>query len=371
MIRIVHTADNHIGMKFNSRYPANVSERLVNERIDALKRIIGKANEFNAHFIVIAGDLFDSVSISQKDIKTTADALGTFNGDVIIIPGNHDFYEEFQGKLWNVFKEFSKSNVHFLAEDRPYEFSVLESKVVFYPGGCRSKCSSNNAIGWIENKVKDSETLNVGIAHGNMEGIGLDYEDKYFNMTPSQLKDCELDFWLLGHIHVPFPSNADANNANFFYSATPTPDGFNYLREGYCWYLEFDDKKLYKLDQWITGGLRFYDKKFVINDESDIENISNELNKIDKANSLARITVEGRITELQRHQLVDVLKECGSQFLYFSLHNETVIKLQKQQIDSLYTENSLPHTILTQLSKTDDSDLALQLAHQLIEEVKK
>jgi DNA repair exonuclease SbcCD nuclease subunit len=55
-IRIIHTADNHIGLPFN-QYPA-VADHLIEERFLALERLVAVANERNAHFFVVAGDGF-------------------------------------------------------------------------------------------------------------------------------------------------------------------------------------------------------------------------------------------------------------------------------------------------------------------------
>jgi len=57
-IRIVHTADSHIGLPFK-QYPTAVANRLIEERHSALGRLVTVANEQNAHFFVVAGDLFD------------------------------------------------------------------------------------------------------------------------------------------------------------------------------------------------------------------------------------------------------------------------------------------------------------------------
>ena len=57
-IRIVHTADSHIGLRFK-QYPTPVANRLIEERHLALGRLVNVANEQNAHFFVVAGDLFD------------------------------------------------------------------------------------------------------------------------------------------------------------------------------------------------------------------------------------------------------------------------------------------------------------------------
>jgi DNA repair protein SbcD/Mre11 len=370
MIRIVHTADNHIGMKFKSRYSTEVSARLVEERFEALQRIVEKANEVNAHFIVIAGDLFENGSVAQRDIKRVTEILGSFAGDVIVIPGNHDYYED-RSPLWTHFLSCAKKNTHLLHDFQPQEFSVSEHKVVFFPAGCRSKTSTTNLIGWIKDATKDTNNLNIGIAHGNVEGLGLN-GDQYFNMTPSELKGAGLDCWLLGHIHVPFPASSHLVDDGYFFSATHTPDGFDNLREGYCWYFEFDRNKNLSKQQWVTGALRFYEKTFTLQSEADLEALQREMQLLKKESSLVKLRTKGRLTQLEKNKLEQLIKVYEADFLHFEPNTvETVLKLQKEQIDALYTEESLPHKLLSSLVLSDQNDLALQLAHQLIQEVKK
>lgn len=91
-IRIVHTADNHIDLLFKN-YPDDVANFLKEERMAALTRIVDVASEKKANFIVVAGDLFESVKSSLRVIKRTVDILARFTGNhVLVLPGNHDFF---------------------------------------------------------------------------------------------------------------------------------------------------------------------------------------------------------------------------------------------------------------------------------------
>ena len=47
-IRIVHTADNHIGLPFK-QYPADVANRLIEERFAALERLVTEAGGWQAY----------------------------------------------------------------------------------------------------------------------------------------------------------------------------------------------------------------------------------------------------------------------------------------------------------------------------------
>jgi len=54
-VRILHTADNHLGISY-AQYPDRVMDRLVEERFQALERLVEMANAREAHFFVVAGD---------------------------------------------------------------------------------------------------------------------------------------------------------------------------------------------------------------------------------------------------------------------------------------------------------------------------
>lgn len=369
MIKIVHTGDNHIGLKFRSRYSPQVSEQLIQERFDSLKRIVAKGNEKKAHFIVIAGDLFDSTSVPQKDIKAVTEILSLFAGDVIVIPGNHDFYEDEPGKLWSWFRDFSRSNTHLLTDHQPYVFNVEDKEIIFYPGVCRSRHSETNMIGWVHQEEKDTNALTIGIAHGNVEGLGLG-GDQYFNMTSEELKKTGLHFWILGHIHVPYPVNSEDITTPFYYCGTPAPDGFDYWRTGSCWYIEVNDGKTSKLEQWETGKLKFYSWNIDLNTDMDIDNLITNVRNIEPKNSLLRVYVKGRLTAVEKEKLKGQVEQWRNRFLFFEVQDETYLRLQKEQIDALYIQESLPHLLLSKLGENDEDELALQFAHQLIEEVK-
>ena len=80
-IKIIHTADNHIGISYNSLSQAKA--KLVKERLEALKRIVEKGNEESVDYLVIAGDLFDvaryderrTIPNAKKDVNTLMHGL--------------------------------------------------------------------------------------------------------------------------------------------------------------------------------------------------------------------------------------------------------------------------------------------------------
>ena len=59
-IKIFHTADLHIGIKYNS-YPEPISSALQQSRLDVLEKMVNLANEQECNLFVVAGDLFHNI----------------------------------------------------------------------------------------------------------------------------------------------------------------------------------------------------------------------------------------------------------------------------------------------------------------------
>lgn len=178
----MHTADNHIGIEFRNQ-PV-LRDRLKQERLEALRRIVDEASVRDCHFLVVAGDLFDSVNVPAKLIAEVSGILAAFTGDVLVLPGNHDFYEGRDSRLWGEFlQRVTAPNIHLLSEHAPVVFHAEGREVVLYPCHCPSKHAEKHVAGWVSEVPKTPGALHIGIAHGNVEGLGRDDEGNYFNMT--------------------------------------------------------------------------------------------------------------------------------------------------------------------------------------------
>jgi len=71
----IHTADWQIGKPFAGIGDAHKRSLVQQERVEAIKRISGVAQEHGASFVLVAGDLFDSSS------ALTCEVCGTYTTD--------------------------------------------------------------------------------------------------------------------------------------------------------------------------------------------------------------------------------------------------------------------------------------------------
>ena len=75
-------------MKF-ANYPDPIRSSLVEARFKTLEGLIEKANSEKCDLFVVAGDLFDRISVAKGDIAKAAQALGEFPGQIVtVLPGS-------------------------------------------------------------------------------------------------------------------------------------------------------------------------------------------------------------------------------------------------------------------------------------------
>lgn len=103
--------------------------------------------------MAVTGDLFDNTninSIGKKAISGVVEEFAKFQGTVLVLPGNHDYYaRDTVADVWQYFMKESegKDNIVFLNSFEPYDFIVGEDKVIIYPAYCQEKTAANNNLG--------------------------------------------------------------------------------------------------------------------------------------------------------------------------------------------------------------------------------
>lgn len=372
-IKIFHTADLHLGMQFTRGFAKDLKESLKQERFDCLNRMIKTANHENCDLFVIAGDMFQTVNISPKEIKETANILNEFEGTrILILPGNHDYFnEDSRKKLWKPLIEKVKDDkLIFLDKQEVRDITVGENKINLYPGPCLSQHSDENMIDWIKDENIETEAMNIGISHGSVEGLTPDNEKKYFPKTVKELEDCNLDLWLLGHTHIRYPKEDETGKSIYFMPATPAPDGFDCFHNGYAWLIEVADDKSIKAKSIVTG--KYYFKSIVktVNSPDDINALKNEIQKEDKDFCLMKLKVEGHLDDGDFKKMAQVEGDIKKLVRYLEFENNIKLKITKDFISTNFQQDSFPYNFLNNLIETKNK-IAPQMAFELLKEVQK
>jgi len=373
-VRILHTADNHIGLPFK-QYPSSVRDALVEERFAALGRLVDTANSRQAEFFVIAGDLFDSIRVAARDIKRTAEILRGFAGEaVIVVPGNHDHYHGPETEVWKRFRQEIEGagNIDLLTAGEVKSYSVADQAVQFFPCPCPSKTGPESTIGWVAAAAKERpEGLRVGIAHGNVTGLGLDAEGQYFNMNPAALEQAGVATWLLGHIHVPFPIADAGTHSPYFMAGTHTPDSLRCRHAGSAWWIECEGDRVARYERLSPGEVRFVRIEKQLASADDVAAVFAECRGLEPSRTVLDLQLSGRLAAAERAALDEGIAALRPSFL--NLSDESVVhdRIDVAQVAKLYSDGGLAARLLTGLLADAAHPDAATLAHDLIEKARK
>lgn len=372
MLKIFVTGDNHIGLKYASHEQAAV---LSSKRTEAFVGMVDTANNENCALFVITGDLFENTySVSKREIKVLLDALSSFHGTVVVLPGNHDYYDK-DVKVWQYFKDIMTSydNIMLLTDYRTYKLSANGEVIVLYPALCTSLHSAHgqNNLGWIKETVIENDgAYHIGIAHGAIDGETIDNEGQYFLMKRSELESIPVDAWLIGHTHVPIPRNLteDFTTGNKIFNAgTHVQTDVSCNTEGLCFIVEIDKNKTVRAKKTVSGNLRFYRRNIAVTAGEMKNTIIRELEDIDD-NSVVDIILSGAVTASEYEDRTKIIDEALSRFVEGSYNDYSLSKLiSKELIEAEFPETSFSAGLLTSL--LDDPKEA-QLAYELLKSLK-
>ncbi len=312
------------------------------------------------------------VSLEDQLMPGTLEfAVHTLVRLVLVLPGNHDFLQEGESPLWDRFQETAADRVILLTEPRPYPLADYDLPVVIYPGPCSAKHSSTNAVGWIQSGSREPDTWHIGVAHGSLEGVSPDFQGDYYPMTAEELRQAGLDLWLMGHTHNRVPDVDQGRESHILFSATPEPDGFDCRHPGHAWLIELNDNRSLSYRSVTTGSHRFSVQEEVLNSEDDLETLRARFGQFDPERDLVKIALKGRLPAELFDQRGALLEELKQAVLYLEADfSELFRRITAEDVDREFTEGSFPHRLLTRLVEAGGNHRALQLAYDLIQEVR-
>jgi DNA repair exonuclease SbcCD nuclease subunit len=167
VLRLLHTADWHLGRRFPS-FSEEAQKKLSRARMEVIARIldVGRRNSVNA--ILCAGDLFDDptpiADFWEGLAKTFRDRPGP-HPPVFLVPGNHDpLTPESVWAPGHPFRARLPEWVHVVDRD-DFTFD-LAAGAVLYARPCRSKAGENDLAMALPAREAGDTRIRVGCVHG-------------------------------------------------------------------------------------------------------------------------------------------------------------------------------------------------------------
>ncbi len=229
-VTFLHTADWQLGKPFASIQEEIKRNRVQQERLQAVRNLAGAAQESDASFILVAGDIFDSSQATKTAVSAACAAIGSLKVPVLVIPGNHDHAGP--GSIWD--QEFFKREQQQLAPNLRVlltpEPVILENAIIF-PAPLLRRHETGDPTAWIREALGEPalppDLPRIVLAHGTIQGFGSSQEDDDGSSTVvnwidlSRLPLERLDYIALGDWHGTKQVGPKA-----WYSGTPEIDRF-------------------------------------------------------------------------------------------------------------------------------------------------
>jgi DNA repair exonuclease SbcCD nuclease subunit len=242
-LRVIHTSDVHIDWDVFSGERRESARRRVQ---GAFKRVVDTLREERADLFLIAGDLFDSSRVDRGPVDFVMSELSRVSCPVVLLPGNHDCYDEHSVYRRVDFSE-AGSQVHVVTavEGERLEFPDLDATV--WGRAMVDHDPSNQPLADIPPRLADC--WNIGVAHGLLATTGAELRSSL--ITPRQIEDSGLDYLAMGHLHVFREVSQRSTRACYSGSPVPlVPDG---PKGGSVALVDLDPVSGVTLSEWSIG----------------------------------------------------------------------------------------------------------------------
>lgn len=226
MIKILHTADLHLGAPF-SGLPLRERERLRLAQTDSLRRAVEYANRAGVSLFLVAGDLFDSWEFPRETVDTVFSILASLDCPVVIAPGNHDPASQGSPYLTYALPE----NVFVFTSERLERFSFPESGLDVYGYAFTEETLDRSPLEGLDDNFALGDRTSILLLHGDLDSP----LSRYGNIRSQDLMRSGADYIALGHVHnvadalLPFGTSLGAY-AGFPFGRSFDERGFGSVR---------------------------------------------------------------------------------------------------------------------------------------------
>ena len=168
MPKFLHTADWQIGRLFATIDPEH-APLLAEARIAAVERLASLATAQGVAAVLVAGDVFDAQTVSDRTVRRLFNALSAFAGPWLMIPGNHD--AALAESVWTRAQRLDAvpGNVHLCLTPEVRLFPDLGFAVL--PAPLTQRHTYGDLTDWFDSAETPAGLLRIGLAHGSVQGI--------------------------------------------------------------------------------------------------------------------------------------------------------------------------------------------------------
>jgi DNA repair exonuclease SbcCD nuclease subunit len=263
MLRLIHTADVHLGARHDDLGEQASAQR--ERQFAAFKAAVDLALAEKVDLFLIAGDLFDSNVQPRRSVERVAAELKRLVDAkirTVIIPGTHDVFD--RASIYRAYDLPALAGngpnddfVTVLNPDRP-SVHLAACDVVVHGTVFATKRAPHSPLRDIVAGVDPAPaTWSIGMVHGSIAIPGKTDGDEVV-ITTAEIGASNLDYLALGHWHSA--QVGKAGTVTYAYAGAPEPVALDQDRAGKVLLVELDERdgaRTVKAEERQVGKTRF------------------------------------------------------------------------------------------------------------------
>jgi DNA repair exonuclease SbcCD nuclease subunit len=258
MLRLLHTADVHLGARHADLGEAAAAQR--ERQFAAFAASVGLAISERVDIVLVAGDLFDSNTQPRRSVERAAAELARLvkaRVRTVIIPGTHDVYD--RSSVYRAYDLAALAGsiegddlLTVLTPERPWVHLSACDAVVHGPVFA-TKRAPHSPLRNLGATTAPEATWRIGLLHAAIAIPGRTEHDEVV-ITTDEIASSGLDYLALGHWHGA--QVATARGVTYAYSGAPEPVALDQDRAGKVLLVQLDrvgGEKRVTVDERVVG----------------------------------------------------------------------------------------------------------------------
>lgn len=262
MLRVLHTADIHLGARHADLGDQAVAQR--ERQFAAFRAAVDLALAEKVDLFLVAGDLFDSNTQPRRSVERAAAEFARLTEArirVVLIPGTHDVYD--RSSVYRAYDLAALAGVPpasdlltILTPEQP-EVVLPTIDAVVYGRVFATKRAPNSPLAGFDAAKETRATWRIGLIHGSVAIPGKTDGDEVV-FTKEEIAASGLDYLALGHWHSSL--GAKAGGVQYAYSGAPEPVALDQDEAGRVLLVTLDErngKRSVAVEERQVGRTRF------------------------------------------------------------------------------------------------------------------
>lgn len=342
-MKIIHCADLHLDSKMNANLDKDKAKKRKSEILNTFVRLVEYAKDNSVKAILIAGDMFDTSSISVTTKNMVFDLI-VKNEDISFyyLKGNHDNDNFLMGL------DELPNNLYLFTSTWKAYYEMNERLAVW-----GLELNKDNVTVAPHTLVLDPDKINIVMLHGQeTEGNA---KDKAEVVNLKAYRNKGIDYLALGHIHAYKEASLDPR-AVYCYPGCLEGRGFDECDEHGFVLLDIDEVSGKISRQFIPFAYRnLYE---IAVDVTDLISTSQIVERIDeyisnplyKSKDLVKIILTGSLDVECEKDVNYIISKYSEKFFFVKVYDETTLKVN---IEDYRLDESLKGEFVRQVLSDD------------------